>query len=280
MPRITPFGLVLGFMLACGSDQPTATSGAIGGDPMGGRPALGGQSAAGAGGQPASSIAGTGAIPAGMGGAASGSSGAGAGGAGGGAASAPLDSDAYAADIAIAVHDDVNTILVVTWNQALAAESTWLEFSFEGSTVMTSREKPGAVGAHRDVVLGVPGETEVTVRVMSRLAGSVYRSTSRTGTTAAVPAGMPLPTVLAYDAERASPDRWLFGAVEDSDDDVAMNLSSYLSYRAWLYIMDRQGRIVWYYNDPSRDAASGFPRVARDGEYIWAEESPLSITTR
>ena len=263
MPRITPFGLVLGFMLACGSDQPTATSGAIGGDPMGGQP-LGGQSAAGAGGQLASSIAGTGAIPAGM----------------GGAASAPLDSDAYAADIAIAVHDDVNTILVVTWNQALAAESTWLEFSFEGSTVMTSREKPGAVGAHRDVVLGVPGETEVTVRVMSRLAGSVYRSTSRTGTTAAVPAGMPLPTVLAYDAERASPDRWLFGAVEDSDDDVAMNLSSYLSYRAWLYIMDRQGRIVWYYNDPSRDAASGFPRVARDGEYIWAEESRVGSRGR
>jgi hypothetical protein len=123
------------------------------------------------------------------------------------------------------------------------------------------------------VVLGVPGETEVTISVVSRQAGRVYKSTPRTGTTAAVPAGMPRPTVLAYDAGRASPERWLFGAVEDSGDDVAMNLSSYLSYQAWLYIMDRQGRIVWYYTDPARDAPSGFPRVARDGEYIWAEES-------
>jgi hypothetical protein len=267
---------VLGFMLACGTDDGTAMDPA-GGDAMGGQSASAGRGAAGAGGATggmSNSQAGMGASPMGGAGASSGSAGsdAGAGGSGG-AASTPVTSDDYAADIAIEVHEDVHTILVVTWNQTLAAENTWLEFAFEGSAVMASREKSGEVGAHRDVVLGVPGETEVTISVMSRQDGQVYRSTPHTGTTDAVPAGMPVPTVLAYDADRASPERWLFGAVEDSGDDVAMNLSSYLSYPAWLYIMDRQGRIVWYYTDPSRNSPSGFPRVARDGEYIWAEQS-------
>ncbi len=267
---------VLGFMLACGTDDGTAMDPA-GGDAMGGQSASAGRGAAGAGGATggmSNSQAGMGASPMGGAGASSGSAGsdAGAGGSGG-AASTPVTSDDYAADIAIEVHEDVNTILVVTWNQTLAAENTWLEFAFEGSAVMASREKSGEVGAHRDVVLGVPGNTEVTISVMSRQARQIYKSTPRTGTTDAVPAGMPVPTVLAYDADRASPERWLFGAVEDSGDDVAMNLSSYLSYPAWLYIMDRQGRIVWYYTDPSRNSPSGFPRVARDGEYIWAEQS-------
>ena len=265
--------LVLGLASACGEgDGGEMGSAAVGGSPMGG------QSAPGPGGtaaprnspsQMGNPLAGMSAPP--MSGGAG--SAAGAGGNGGAAPTTPVTSDDYSKDIAIAVHEDVNTILVVTWNQVLAAESTWLEFVFEGSTVMKSREKPGSVGAHRNVVLGVPGETDVTVHVMSRQAGSVYKSAPRMGRTAAVPADMPLPTVLAYDADRASPERWMFGAVEDSGDDVATQLNRYLSYQAWLYIMDRQGRIVWYYTDPSRNAPSGFPRIARDGEYIWVEVS-------
>ena len=239
--------LVLGFASACGADDGSEMgSAAVGGGSMGGQSARG----PGGAGAPGNPLAGMSAPPM-SGGAGSAGSAAGAGGSGGAAPTTPVTSDDYAEDIAIEVHEDVNTILVVTWNQVLAAESTWLEFSFEGSTVMKSREKPGSVGAHRDVVLGAPGETDVTVHVMSRQAGSVYKSTPRMGRTAAVPADMPLPTVLAYDADRASPERWMFGAVEDSGDEVATQLNRYLSYQAWLYIMDRQGRIVWYYTDPT-----------------------------
>ena len=37
--------------------------------------------------------------------------------------------------------------------------------------------------------------------------------------------------------------------------------------------MDRQGRIVWYYSDTTSNAATSFPRVARDGEYIWIDKA-------
>lgn len=194
------------------------------------------------------------------------------GGSGGNGAS-PTPSDAYASNIEVSVHDDVNTILVVSWEQSVAADNTWLEFSFEGSEVMRSPAASGAVGAHREVVLGVPGETTVLITIVSQVGDDRFTTTPVEGTTDAVPASMPIPTVMDYDPERASPERFMLGAVEDSGDNVANNLDSYLSYQAWLYIIDRQGRVVWYYSDPSRNAASGFPRKARDGAYLVVEQS-------
>ena len=50
-------------------------------------------------------------------------------------------SDDYVGDVMITVHDDVNTILVVTWTQLLAADNVWLEFTFEDGNVMTSMRR-------------------------------------------------------------------------------------------------------------------------------------------
>jgi hypothetical protein len=79
--------------------------------------------------------------------------------------------------------------------------------------------------------------------------------------------------VLTYDPERASRERYLFGSVEDSD---GGEYDGYYLRTFWLYILDRQGRIVWYYADPSTNATSSFQRIALDGEYIWIEKRPFS----
>src|SRR5690606_1022001 len=212
-------------------------------------------------------------------GGAGGSGGASAGGTGGdgqaGAGGGAVVGDHFVSDVVVSVHEEVNTLLVVTWNQELAADEVFLEFTFEDGNLMTSRPKPGALGEHRDVVLGVPGETEVTIRIVSRQGGTDYTSRDYSGTTEAVPSGMPTPQVLAYDPELASADRWLFGSVEDSDGGCNSQACFYHT-TFWLYIMDRQGRIVWYYADPASNATSSFQRVARDGEYIWIEKRPFS----
>ena len=203
-----------------------------------------------------------------------------------GGSSAPGDSDGgstggsailgddFVGEVAVAVHDEVNTILVVTWDQLLSSDEVFLEFGFEDGSVMTSRAKSGETGARRDVVLGVPGDTEVTIRIVNRRGDIDYQSREYTGTTGAIPSGMPRPEVLAYDSTSASPDRFLFGAVEDSDGGCD-NQSCFYHTTFWLYIMDRQGRIVWYYADPASNATSSFQRVARDGEYIWIEKRPF-----
>jgi hypothetical protein len=222
--------------------------------------------AAGASGNGAEAGSGGGA-PAGSGGSAP----AGAGGSGG----AIADGGDFVTNVQVAVHPTTKTILVVTWTQVKAADTAALEFSFAGSPTMTSRAAAGATGAHRDVVLGVPGSTPVTLRIVSRLGGVDYKTKDYQGTTGAVPSGMPPPTIMAYDATLASPDRYLFGAVEDSAGGCTDG-TCYYHYTFWLYIMDRQGRVLWYYADPASNTISAFPRVARDGAYIVFEKRPVN----
>jgi hypothetical protein len=201
---------------------------------------------------------------------------------GGGAGGVPTDVEAgsdqpsvtsgddFSSDIEVMVHDQVNTLLVVRWNQTVAADQVWLEFSFENDEWATSRPQVGDEGPHRDVVLGVPGDTTVQIRIVSSIGDNQYASTEFEGTTEAVPAGMPVPEVLAYNPQRSTPDRYLFGAVEDS---LGGSFTGYYLSTFWLYIMDKQGRIVWYYADPSSNATSSFQRIAKDGgEYIWLEK--------
>ena len=207
---------------------------------------------------------GTGGGP-GAGGAAGGSGGGGIGTAGAGAG------DDYVSGVSVVVSPMVSTILIVTWTQAKAADQVFLEFSFAGSGLMTSRAVAGATGSHRDVVLGVPGATAVTVRIVSRQGGVDYKTSDYQGTTGAIPSGMPLPTVMTYEAALASSARYMFGTVENAGG--CANDSCYFIGPYWVYIMDRQGRIVWYYSDPTTNAATSMPRIARDGEYIWIDKA-------
>ncbi len=242
-----------------------------GGGPAGvaGSPAGAGGSATGAAG--ASGRGGAAAGMGGRGGAGVGTGGrGGSAGASGGATGGAGAGDSFVTGVNVAVHANTTTILVVTWTQAMAAETTRLEFSFAGSPVLSSRAKPGATGMHRDVVLGVPAATAVTVRVVSRQGGVDYKTRDYMGTTGAIPSGMPAPTVTMYDAAAASPERYMFGSVENSSGGCT-NRNCYFDGLFWVYIMDRQGRIVWYYSDASSNASTGFQRMARDGEYIWIE---------
>jgi hypothetical protein len=179
-----------------------------------------------------------------------------------------IASDDYVGNVSVGVHESVNTLLVVEWTQTEAADETWLDFSFEEGKVMQSRPKPGELGPHEDVVLGVPETTDVAVRVVSSKDGVEYVSSDYQGTTGPLPSRMPRPEVLGYDPERASPERFLFGSVEDS---AGGRYAGYYASTFWLYIMDRKGRVVWYYADPASNATSSFQRVARDGEYLWIE---------
>ena len=197
--------------------------------------------------------------------------------AGSGAAGAPSPAgsgDDFASGVGVSLHPKVNTVLVVSWQQRVAADSVFLEFSFEAGSVLRSPPRSGHTGPHQEVVLGVPGETPVQIRVVSRRDGVDHPSAEIVGTTGAVPRGLPTPEIVSFDPELASPDRWLLGSVEDSDGGCS-NQSCYYHATFWLYIMDRQGRVVWYYADPATNATSSFQRVARDGAYLWIEKRPF-----
>jgi hypothetical protein len=71
--------------------------------------------------------------------------GAGTGGAGTAGTTPTMTGETFVSDVSVAVHEDVNTILVVTWTQAVAADETFLQFSFDDATraaPLTSRPQP------------------------------------------------------------------------------------------------------------------------------------------
>lgn len=250
----------------------SATSGGSpamgGGTTTGGAgPGSGGGNTAGKGGSSAGGGAGGKAATGGSAGATTGGSG----GTGGGNTAGAGSGDAYVSGVTVTVHPQINTVLNVAWTQAKAADETWLEFSFSGSTVMKSRAKAGATGAKKDVVLGVPGSTAVTVRIVSKSGGVENKTKDYTGETKAVPTGMPKATVMNFDPALASKERYMVGAVENSTGGCTSE-ACYFDGVWWLYAMDRQGRIVWYYSDPATNDVHSFPRIARDGEYLYSEK--------
>ncbi len=184
--------------------------------------------------------------------------------------SSDIDADEYIEDVTVEVHSNVRTILVVTWNQVQAADEVFLRFTFENDEWMESYPMPAEEGEHSEVVLGVPGETEVTIHLVVKEGDTEGESSPYLGLTEKVPNSMPRPTIESYDPEIASPHRWLYGTVDNTT-----GPEENYSGPFWLYIIDRQGRVVWYHSNFGDNPIMGFPRVARDGRYIfWPNRTP------
>ncbi len=185
----------------------------------------------------------------------------------------------FVSDVTIEIHPKVSTILIVRWTQLIESDSVWLEYSFEDNNDFKSPPRVARVGAHDALILGVPGETEVSFQIVNELESEQYTSDSQSGTTGAVPSKMPSPTMVDFNPAIASYERWLLGSVEDS-----ASVSAYYENPFWLFIIDRKGRVVWYYKDPA-DARMLFPQISRDGTHIIFDKAGFdflggSINTR
>lgn len=175
------------------------------------------------------------------------------------------DPDAVApvSNVAVRIHPEVATILIVSWTQDVAADAAWLKFSFENDEWYESRRNSGPAGENEDVILGVPELAEVQFKIVNELDGKTLESDSYKATTGALPAEMPRPTVISFDPSKADPSRWLLGSVEGGS-----SIPAYWRGLFWLFIVDRRGRVVWYFSDPESNPRIEFPRVSRDGSHI------------
>ncbi|TPV93062.1 MAG: hypothetical protein B7733_22470 [Myxococcales bacterium FL481] len=90
-----------------------------------------------------------------------------------------------------------------------------------------------------------------------------------TQSTGTVPSQMAPPEVVTFDEDLAGPERWMLGAVTEGD-----------QYQGpyWIYILDRQGRVVWYYQDAEKQRMMAFPRTSRDGRFIATERKTFNNT--
>jgi len=172
-----------------------------------------------------------------------------------------IDPDMEISNVTVEVHDKVQTMLVVRWTQDVEVDDVHVRFTFENNEWYRSIRKPGNVGDHKEVVIGVPEETSVTIHIFNRTGEEEAGSEAYYGTTGALPSSLPRPIVESYDPGGASSHRWMLGAV---------SASSY-SYEGpfWIFIIDRQGRILWYYSNLGDNPITVFPRASRDNKYIF-----------
>lgn len=174
--------------------------------------------------------------------------------------------DAFIDTVDIAVHDRVSTILLVRWYQRQPAVSTFVRVVTEEGETNTTPIRPGGLGQHEVPVLGIPAEIDVEVQIVSMVDDIEYASTLYGARTGVLPPKMPRPRLEIYDPEQTSAHRYLLGSVE-----ATRSPDGYYDGPFWLYVVDRQARIVWYYTDPSSNDTMAFPRLAADTSHLLVE---------
>lgn len=165
------------------------------------------------------------------------------------------------------VTKSVQTVLMVRWTQNSAADNVWLRFTFENDQWYESPKRPGTPGSHSELVLGVPEETDVTIQIVGQTVDGPIACETR-GRTGSVPISVPRATVMSYDPNLASTNRWMFGSVENTPRQNSRYAGPFC-----IYIIDRQGRIVWYYLDQAWNPAMAYPRIAPGGTYVAIDRS-------
>ena len=173
---------------------------------------------------------------------------------------------AQVSDITVEVHPQIATILVVSWTQDVDADAAWLEFTFEDEGWLLSPAEARSAGPHSEVLLGASEETAVQFRIGNTVDGvTTYSSDVFEGITGAIPGQLPDPELLIHDPTLAGGERWLLGSV-DADD------AGWYGGPFWAFILDRQGRYVWYQPVPDNRLALQV-QPAWDGGHVVYEGS-------
>ena len=186
------------------------------------------------------------------------------------------EAEAPISDVEVSVHPKVSTVLVVTWNQKVAAQGGWLEFRIDGGPVMVSPERELAAGSHREFVFGATAEAVVELRIVNRFGNKVVRSDeSWTMTTGSLPEGAPEPTLTGFRPDLALPAEYLLTSL-NADGDTS----------GWALIINRAGQIVWY-QEPVKNYTLLMPRIAKSGDHLildkdtyWAGSDEVSTLRR
>lgn len=163
-------------------------------------------------------------------------------------------------EVGWSLDEDVASVVRVSWQQSGAAES-WVEFQLEGEGWQSSPPQPREAGAQEALVLGVPFDADVTLRVALADGASSEPLTARTGP---LPEGLSQPELLSAEAEGwYAEGRWLL-----------LNTSSGAgpSEVSWKLVLDRAGRVVWALATPEPYGADNLQPSLSGAELLWDQQ--------
>ncbi len=164
------------------------------------------------------------------------------------------------------LHQELLTLIYVTWRQEVKGPA-YVAYRFEGKEWHKTPTKLFDAGNAKQLVLGVPYDTSVELRVVNIVEEEPVPMEILKATTGAIP----LPE-LQPDIDAAIPDQWdpadkyLIGSINATEEGWSPG-------EYWMFILDRQGRVVWAYRTPL-EYFSYYVRVSHDtNDLLWDEIS-------
>jgi hypothetical protein len=151
---------------------------------------------------------------------------------GGDSDEAPPDTGEPVAECIYRVHSELQSLVYVSWEQ-LADARVWVEYSFDEGEWHSSPPFDATAGPQEQLLLGIPYDTAVTWRIVSRSGELSTLGEDCSGLTGPLPEGAPTAVVTVSEPARwDATGRFLYLAVGQFE-------------QMWRLIIDRQGRPVW-----------------------------------
>jgi len=165
--------------------------------------------------------------------------------------------------LSVSVHPELSTLVTVGWTMDRPAERCWLRYGVTDEDPRSTPSSSCAAGAHSQVLLGLPADVEIELHLVIQLEGETHDGPAHSTRTDAPPATLVVPQLESWDPALSDGSPWLLGAVEGYG-------GGYYDGPYQQFILDRQGRVVWY-RQLEDGLSSTFPRVSRDGTHIISE---------
>ena len=192
-----------------------------------------------------------------------------------GADSTTIDAAGTVNDLSARLHDAIGSVVYVSWQQIVASDTVSVAYRFEGETWLETPAKPGQLGPHEAIVLGIPYATPLQWRVVVRDGAVADDVDGPAITTGAQPSALPTIALGVVDEGSWDPaGRFLLTSVS-AEQPMQSNTPSF-----WVTLIDRQGRYVWaipanerswtLYAKPSRDGTT----LLYDDDLFWTSFDP------
>ena len=162
--------------------------------------------------------------------------------------------------LTLSLDPSVTTMVHAVWTES--KDDASLEYRFEGKTWLPAP----AIEPGEGVILGIPAQTDVEVRVVETVGDSVVYSDVETIETGTLPPNMTLPDVPFYDPTIAYDAQYAMIS-------FAQGAGGY-GPPWWIQILDREGRVVWWHRVED-SLMSFYPSVALDGTHIWFDAEDI-----
>lgn len=152
---------------------------------------------------------------------------------------------------------DPASLIWVSWDAADPIDDLAIAYTFDAGDWLYTPVNDRAAGSFREVLLGVPANAEVTFRFEGTWKGAPWTSREYAAEAGSIPSGLLMPEYVFHDPLRASPERWVLGSID-------VGRSNWYDGPYYVFILDRQGRYVWW--KAVEDATCMWPQVGRAGE--------------